>query len=48
MEKNILELKIDNKNKDLDKHLKPQWSWKTLISIVLFCLSNLQNYCYIF
>ncbi len=37
MEKNILELKIDNKNKDLDKHLKPQWSWKTLISIVLFC-----------
>jgi len=38
MEKNILELKIDNKNKDLDKHLKPQWSWKTLISIVLFCL----------
>ena len=37
MEKNILELKIDNKNKDLDKHLKPQWSWNTLISIVLFC-----------
>ena len=37
MEKNILELKIDNKNKDLDKHLKPQWSWKTLVSIVLFC-----------
>jgi len=37
MEKNILELKIDNKNKDLDKLLKPQWSWKTLISIVLFC-----------
>ena len=37
MEKNILELKIDNKNKDLDKHLKPQWSWKTLSTIVLFC-----------
>src|SRR5210317_799135 len=37
MEKNILELKINNKNKDLESHLKPQWSWKTLISIVLFC-----------
>ena len=32
MEKNILELKINNKNKDLEKHLKPQWSWKTLVS----------------
>tara|TARA_B100000963_G_scaffold221016_1_gene192626 strand:+ start:398 stop:1225 length:828 start_codon:yes stop_codon:yes gene_type:complete len=38
MEKNILKLKIDNKNKDLEKHLKAQWSWKTLISIFLFCL----------
>ena len=37
MEKNILELKINNKNKDLETHLKPQWSWKTLFSIVLFC-----------
>ena len=37
MEKNILELKINNKNKDLESHLKPQWSWKTLISIFLFC-----------
>ena len=37
MEKNILELKINNKNKDLETHLKPQWSWKTLVSIVLFC-----------
>ncbi len=37
MEKNILELKVNNKNKDLEMHLKPQWSWKTLISIVLFC-----------
>ena len=38
MKKNILELKIDNKDKDLERHLKPQWSWKTFISIVLFCL----------
>ena len=38
MEKNILELKIDNKNKDLDKHLKPQWSWKTLGTIGIFSL----------
>jgi len=37
MEKNILELKINNKNKELESHLKPQWSWKTLVSIFLFC-----------
>ena len=37
MKKNILELKINNKDKDLENYLKPQWSWKTLISIVLFC-----------
>jgi phosphonate transport system permease protein len=37
MEKNILELKVNNKNKDLESYLRPQWSWKTLISIVLFC-----------
>ena len=37
MEKNILELKFNNKNKDLESHLKPQWSWKTLVSIFLFC-----------
>ncbi len=34
--KNILELKINNKEKDLENYLKPQWSWKTFISIVLF------------
>ncbi len=37
MGKNILELKINNKNKELESHLKPQWSWKTFVSIVLFC-----------
>ena len=37
MEKNILELKINNKNNNLESYLKPQWSWKTLVSIVLFC-----------
>jgi phosphonate transport system permease protein len=37
MNKNILELKVDNKDKNFEKYLKPQWSWKTLISIVLFC-----------
>ena len=37
MEKNILELKVNNRNKDIEGHLKPQWSWKTLISIFLFC-----------
>ena len=37
MEKNILELKVNSKDKNLESYLKPQWSWKTLISIVLFC-----------
>ena len=37
MKKNILELKINNKGNHLEKYLKPQWSWKTFISIVLFC-----------
>ena len=37
MEKNILELKVNNKDKELESYLKPQWSWKTLIFIVLFC-----------
>lgn len=36
MNKNILELKVANKNKNLEKYLRPQWSWKTLIFIVLF------------
>ena len=36
MNKNILELKVDNKEKNFGKYLKPQWSWKTLIFIVLF------------
>ncbi|MDA9178080.1 phosphonate ABC transporter, permease protein PhnE [Candidatus Pelagibacter sp.] len=36
MKKNILELKINNKDKDLEAYLKPQWSWKTLITIGLF------------
>ena len=36
MNKNILELKVDNKDKNFEKYLRPQWSWKTLIFIVLF------------
>ena len=38
MNKKIVELKVDNKDKNFEKYLKPQWSWKTLVSIVLFCL----------
>jgi len=38
MDNNILKLKIDNKNISLEKHLKPQWSWKTLTSIIIFSL----------
>jgi phosphonate transport system permease protein len=36
MNKNILELKVDNKNKNFEKYLRPQWSWKTLFFIVSF------------
>ena len=36
MNKNILELKLDNKYKNFEKYLRPQWSWKTFVSIVLF------------
>ena len=38
MKNKILELKINKNYKDneLKKFLKPQWSWKTLFSIVLF------------
>ena len=36
MERNIIKLKVNNKDKDLVTHLKPQWSWKTLTSIGIF------------
>ena len=36
MNKNIPELKIDNKDKNFEKYLRPQWSWKTLITIGIF------------
>ena len=34
-EKNILKLKINTKNKNLERYLKPQWSWKTFVTIIL-------------
>ena len=46
--KNILELKINNKTKHLEKHLRSQWSWKlyfsiiTLISILVFIVIDLE------
>ena len=36
MERNIIKLKVDNKDKDLTTYLKPQWSWKTLTTIGIF------------
>jgi phosphonate transport system permease protein len=36
MNKKIIELKIDNKEKNIEKYLKPQWSWKTIVTIILF------------
>jgi len=37
MNKKTVELKADNKVKNFEKYIQPQWSWKTLVSIVLFC-----------
>ena len=28
MNKNILIVKVDNKDKNFEKYLRPQWSWK--------------------
>ena len=36
MERNVIKLKVDNKDKDLSTYLKPQWSWKTLTTIGIF------------
>ena len=36
MEPNTIKLKVFNKSKDLATYLKPQWSWKTLITIGIF------------
>ena len=37
MKKNIFEIKINNKGKDFENYLRPQWSWKTFTSVVLLC-----------
>ena len=36
MERNVIKLKVNNKDKDLETYLKPQWSWKTLTTIGIF------------
>ncbi|MDA8933110.1 phosphonate ABC transporter, permease protein PhnE [Candidatus Pelagibacter ubique] len=36
MDKKIIELKIKNKTKNIEKYLKPQWSWRTIVSIIVF------------
>ncbi len=36
MVRNVIKLKVDNKDKDLATYLKPQWSWKTLTTIGIF------------
>ena len=33
--KNIFKLDENNQNGSLEKHLRPQWSWKTFIFIIL-------------
>ena len=48
MNDNILKLKVDNKDKDLEKYLKPQWSYKTvnfyhfLVIILIFIVKDLE------
>tara|TARA_Y100001935_G_scaffold65248_1_gene54801 strand:+ start:43 stop:870 length:828 start_codon:yes stop_codon:yes gene_type:complete len=36
MEPNTIKFKVVNKGKDLETHLKPQWSWKTFATIGIF------------
>ena len=36
MERKVIKLEVDNKDKDIATYLKPQWSWKTFITIVIF------------
>ncbi len=36
MDRNVIKLKVDNKDEDLATYLKPQWSWKTLTTIGIF------------
>ena len=36
MEPNTIKFKVVNKGKDLETHLKPQWSWKTFTTIGIF------------
>jgi len=36
MDKKIIELKVKNKTKNIEKYLKPQWSWRTIVSIIVF------------
>tara|TARA_B100001057_G_scaffold384096_1_gene390484 strand:+ start:43 stop:870 length:828 start_codon:yes stop_codon:yes gene_type:complete len=38
MDRNVIKLKVDNKEKDLVTYLKPQWSWKTLTTVGIFSL----------
>ena len=39
MNKKILELKVNNKEKNFEKYLQSQWSLKTFIFIILFCFA---------
>ena len=36
MDKKIIELRVNNKEKNIESYLKPQWSWKTIASIFIF------------
>ena len=36
MERNVIKLKVDNKDKELETYIKPQWSWKTLTTVGIF------------
>ena len=47
-QENILKLEINNKTKHLEKYLRPQWSWRTyisifsLVSVLIFIINDLE------
>ena len=39
MENKVLKLKINNKNKHLEKYIKPQWTWRTYLFLTLLTVA---------
>ena len=39
MENKVFKLKINNKNKHLEKYIKPQWTWRTYLFLTLLTVA---------